>query len=124
MATEEEILASRRRHAEQLAEDGIELFPARVPADLDSIPDLLERYGESDAEALEREAPGARVAGRIVSLRSFGKAAFATLSSAGARIQVWAKRDALGTEEYARFKLYEVGDFMWASGPLIRTKKG
>ncbi|MEE2703322.1 MAG: lysine--tRNA ligase [Myxococcota bacterium] len=124
MATEEEILASRRRRAERLAAAGVELFPARVPRELDRVSGLLERYSESDAETLEREAPQARIAGRILSLRSFGKAAFATLVSDGARLQIWVKRDVIGEEAYAHFGLYEVGDFVWAAGPLIRTRKG
>ena len=124
MATEGEILTSRRRRAERLAAEGVELFPARVPRELDRVSALLERYAGSDAETLEREAPNARIAGRILSLRSFGKAVFATLVSDGARLQVWVKRDGVGEEAYARFELYEIGDFMWAAGPLIRTRKG
>lgn len=124
MASEQEILASRRRRAEQLAADGIELFPARVPRNLDQVAGLVESYADRDAEALEKEGRSVRVAGRILSLRSFGKAAFATLVSDGARLQVWVKRDSVGEEIYAQFKLYEVGDFMWASGPLVRTLKG
>jgi lysyl-tRNA synthetase class 2 len=64
------------------------------------------------------------VAGRIVGLRSFGKAAFATFQADGARLQVWMKKDELGEEAFARFQLYEVGDFAWAGGPLVRTKTG
>ena len=124
MATETEILAARRKRAERLVEAGVELFPARVPRNLDFIPDVALRFGEADAESLEKDAPAARVAGRIVGLRSFGKAAFATLLADGARLQIWVRRERVGEERYAQFKLYEVGDFMWAAGPLVRTKKG
>ncbi len=83
MATEAEILASRRRRAEQLRQAGVELFPARIPRPLDRLPELIERHGETNAEALERDAPEATVAGRIMSLRSFGKAAFLMLQAEG-----------------------------------------
>lgn len=122
MATEAEILASRRRRAEQLRDAGVELFPARVPRPLDRLPDLIERHGETSAERLEQEAPQATVAGRIMSLRSFGKAAFLMLQADGERLQVWVKRDNVGQERYGEFKAYEIGDFMWAKGALVRTK--
>ena len=121
MATEKEILAARRERAAKLEELGVDLFPARVPRPLDRIPELRAAHDAKTAEELESDAPNATVAGRIVSLRSFGKAAFAMLQGEGERIQVWAKRQALG-DAYAQFKLYEIGDFMWARGPLIRTK--
>ena len=124
MATEAEILASRRRRAEQLRQAGVELFPARIPRPLDRLPELIERHGETSAEALERDAPEATVAGRIMSLRSFGKAAFLMLQAEGVRLQAWVKREAVGEARYGEFRAYEIGDFMWAKGRLVRTKSG
>ena len=122
MATEAEILAARRAHAERLREHGVELFPARVPRPLDRIPELLAHHGKTPADALERDAPAVSVAGRILGLRSFGKAAFAVLQGEGERLQIWVKRDSVGQERYAQFKSYEIGDFMFARGLLMRTK--
>jgi lysyl-tRNA synthetase class 2 len=125
MATEAEILAARRRRAERLREEhGVELFPARVPRPLERIPDVVARFRGVAAEELERERPASCVAGRIVGLRSFGKAAFAELAGDGERLQVWVKRDLVGAEAHERFKLFEPGDFMWARGSLVRTKTG
>ena len=123
MATEQEILASRRSRAERLREAGVELFPARVPRDRSAIPEILARFGSADADALAQAAAVFCVAGRIVALRSFGKMAFATLQSDGLQLQVWLKRDLLG-DAFEALKLYEVGDFIWARGPLVRTQKG
>ncbi len=124
MATEAEILAARRTRAEKLTERGVNLFPARVPRDLENVPELVERYAEASAEELESEELKFCVAGRIVGLRSFGKAAFVTVQADGERIQIWMKRDLVGEQRYDEFKLYEVGDFMWGRGRLIRTKTG
>ena len=123
MATEQEILASRRARAERLRESGVELFPARVPRDRSPIPEILARFGTADADALEQAAAVFCVAGRILALRSFGKMIFATLQSDGLQLQVWLKKDALGGA-FERVLLYEVGDFIWARGPLVRTQKG
>jgi lysyl-tRNA synthetase class 2 len=122
MASEAEILAARRARAAQLAEQGAELFPARVPRPLDRVPELIAAYGETTAAELEADPNQATVAGRVMGVRSFGKAAFAVLQAEGLRLQVWVKRDRIGEERYAQFKNYEIGDFMWARGPLIRTK--
>ncbi len=123
MATEAEILAARRARAERLRESGVELFPARVPRDRTSIPEILARFGTADADALAQAAAAFCVAGRIMALRSFGKMIFATLQSDGVELQVWLKKDALG-DAFEQVLLYEVGDFIWARGPLVRTKKG
>jgi lysyl-tRNA synthetase class 2 len=122
MATEAEILAARRRRAEKLRDAGVELYPARVPYKPDRVPELIERFGETPGDELERQKQDATVAGRILGLRSFGKSAFVVLQAEGVRIQVWIKRDGVGEDVYAQFKSYEIGDFMWARGPLVRTK--
>ena len=124
MATEAEILAARRKRARELLERKVDLYPARVPKPLQQICDVVEAHGDKDEATLEREAQETTVAGRLVSLRSFGRAAFVTLQGDGARLQIWMKRDRVGPERYDEFKLYETGDFMWARGMLIRTKKG
>jgi lysyl-tRNA synthetase class 2 len=124
MATEEDILDARRANAQKLRERGVELFPARVPRERTAIPEILARFGTADADALAAAGAAACIAGRITALRSFGKMAFATLTSDGADLQIWARKDALPAAEWDAFQLYEVGDFMWARGPLVRTKKG
>ena len=124
MASEAEILAARRKRAQQLLERGEALFPARVPGPLTAIPEVLARFETAEAETLEAERPKVAVAGRIMSIRSFGKANFVMLQGDGARVQLWVKKNQLGAERYETFRLYEVGDFVWARGPLVRTRSG
>ncbi len=124
MPTEAEILEARRRRAHEIRAAGEELFPARVPRPLDRVAELRARWDAASAELLERERPTARVAGRLVGLRSFGGGAFATLLGDGARLQLWLQKERLGPEVYARFARYEVGDIVWAGGALVRTKRG
>jgi len=124
MANEEDILKARRERAERLRASGAELFPARVPEGIARLPELVAELGARSAEELERDAREACVAGRIMILRSFGKAAFLDVQAEGVRIQVWVKRDAVGVDAYEQFKLYEIGDFLWARGRIVRTKSG
>jgi lysyl-tRNA synthetase class 2 len=122
MPTEAELIAARRRKAQDLRERGVELFPARVPRQLDSIPEIVRRYGEAKSDALETASARGRIAGRIVGLRSFGKAAFVVVQGDGVRLQLWFRKDRVGEERYDEFRMYDLGDFVWAEGPLIRTK--
>ena len=124
MATEAEILAARRASAEKLRQAGVDLFPARVPRERTPIPEILARFGTADAAALERADVTATVAGRIVALRGFGKMAFATLQADGEHLQLWIRKDLLDASQWSQFELYEVGDFVWGRGKLVRTKKG
>jgi lysyl-tRNA synthetase class 2 len=91
VATEADILKARRERAEALLSSGTALFPARVPRPLDSIPELCSSYAEATTEQLDGDPRVVRVAGRLVGVRSFGKAVFATLLADGERLQIWVK---------------------------------
>ncbi len=65
------------------------------------------------------------VAGRVVGLRRFGKAAFLVLSDRSGRLQAYMKKDHLGEEAYDLFlKTVDVGDILWVDGPLFFTRTG
>jgi lysyl-tRNA synthetase class 2 len=70
------------------------------------------------------EGPTVRVAGRIVAWRAHGKTAFAHLSDATGRIQLYFRRDELGDEQFAVIELLDIGDVIGAAGPLFRTRTG
>jgi len=67
------------------------------------------------------------VAGRVVAIRSFGKAAFAKLRDRTGEIQVWVKLDVVGEQTFALWKFVERGDFIGVEGStslLTKTKAG
>jgi lysyl-tRNA synthetase class 2 len=65
------------------------------------------------------------IAGRIMALRRFGKAAFVVLSDRTGRLQAYLKKDSLGEGAYDRFlKFVDVGDILWVEGKLFVTKTG
>ena len=63
-----------------------------------------------------------RLAGRIVGIRSFGKAAFFHIQDRRGRLQVYARKDRLGEAGYALFQSLDVGDIVGVWGHLFRTK--
>jgi len=70
------------------------------------------------------EGPVVRVAGRLVSWRGQGKTIFAHLADMSGRVQLYFRRDGLGDDEFARLKLYDMGDVIGAEGPMFRTRTG
>ncbi len=77
------------------------------------------------AEAAEETPPTVTVTGRLVSIRVMGKAAFAHVEDAHGKIQLFLRRNELGEELYTLFKkAFDLGDFVEATGPLMRTRTG
>jgi lysyl-tRNA synthetase class 2 len=65
-----------------------------------------------------------RLAGRLVAWRGHGKTAFAHLADASGRIQLYFRKDVLGDATFAQLSLYDIGDVVGVSGPLMRTRTG
>ncbi|MCP3169156.1 lysine--tRNA ligase [Myxococcus qinghaiensis] len=85
--------------------------------------DILAKHADATPEALEQTPATYEVAGRLVAMRSFGKAAFIKLRDRSGEIQVHMKKDALA-EGYEVFKLCDMGDFLGVTGTLFRSKTG
>jgi len=84
--------------------------------------DLLSLHGEKSKERLEQEKIAVTLAGRIVGLRRFGKAAFAVLQDGADRMQVYLKKDLLGEPSYKVCEELDLGDWIGVGGTLFRTK--
>ncbi|MBM4123840.1 MAG: lysine--tRNA ligase [Nitrospira sp.] len=84
--------------------------------------DLSRLHGSKPKEALEREAIRCRIAGRIVAMRRFGKAAFAVLQDGADRLQVYLKKDKLTEQSYRVCEQLDLGDWIGVGGHLFRTK--
>ncbi|BED92166.1 MAG: lysine--tRNA ligase [Candidatus Improbicoccus pseudotrichonymphae] len=69
------------------------------------------------------EEKKANIAGRIIRLRSMGKASFVDILDSRGKIQVYVKSDDIGPEKYEEFKSFNVGDFLGISGFVFKTKK-
>ncbi len=83
---------------------------------------LIRLHGQKAKDVLEREQIGCTIAGRIVALRRFGKAAFALLQDGANRLQVYLKKDTLGEQRYRVCEELDLGDWIGMSGILFRTK--
>jgi lysyl-tRNA synthetase class 2 len=62
------------------------------------------------------------VAGRMMSRRLMGKAAFCDVADLQGRIQCYIQRDVLGEDAYEAFKHYDIGDIIGVKGTVFKTK--
>ncbi|MET0514759.1 MAG: lysine--tRNA ligase [Nitrospiraceae bacterium] len=84
--------------------------------------DLVRLHGEKNKDVLAQEQISCTMAGRIVGLRRFGKAAFAVLQDGADRLQVYLKKDVLGDQSYQVCESLDLGDWIGVTGVLFRTK--
>ena len=64
------------------------------------------------------------VAGRVMSLRNMGKAAFTNIQDESGRVQLYIAKDDVGDDSYNLFKLIDIGDHIGVSGKVFITKTG
>src|SRR6202044_3692926 len=64
------------------------------------------------------------LAGRIMAHRHQGKAGFAQLQQGGQRLQVYVRKDDVGDDLFAIYKLLDLGDHIGVRGFLFRTRTG
>jgi len=84
--------------------------------------DVVNRYKDTSNDNLLREKYKVTVAGRIMSIRSFGKASFLTISDRSGTIQLYIKKGEVDEKEYIVFQNTDIGDFIGVSGYLFKTK--
>jgi lysyl-tRNA synthetase class 2 len=121
MATLEEQLAQRRSNLDELTKLGVEAYPRRFDR-THSISQLVAGYSERTREELEAERIQTTTSGRIVGIRSFGKASFLVLSDGLKTIQAYVRQDQVPELDFKIFKLLDFGDVIGVEGWLFRTK--
>ena len=83
-------------------------------------------YAKEISESFSDGAPErtVSVAGRVMTRRIMGKASFFNLQDTTGTIQVYARRDDVGEDTYARFKKWDIGDILGVKGYVFRTQTG
>jgi lysyl-tRNA synthetase class 2 len=115
--------AQRLQKARALRALGLDPFPTRF-ARSHRLGEVIAAWGERSLEELEALAAPVAVAGRILTKRGHGKAAFATLGDGEARLQIYVRQDTVGEQAYRAFELLDLGDFVGVAGSVMRTRKG
>src|SRR4051812_6170594 len=118
---ESDQVVQRRANLEELRKLGIEVYPRKFDPQA-TIDEIVRAHGEKTREELDAAPITTRTAGRILAVRSFGKANFLVLSDGKARVQVYIRQDALSERDFQIFKLLDFGDLVGVEGRMFRTR--
>ena len=133
---EERLYNERREKLRQIGElgqkAGLSYAAATYPnsyAVTHGIPELRAAYDPMTAEQFEADLAAGKkievsIAGRIMAIRVQGKAGFAQLQQAGQRMQIYVRKDDVGEDAFALYKLLDLGDHIGVRGFLFRTRTG
>lgn len=114
-------VAQRIQKVQALRELGIEPYGGRFDEKTNLV-EITTKHGEATKDELAVKEISYRIAGRVISLRRFGKAAFAHIRDASGELQVYFKKNLLDEEGIAIFEKLDIGDTLGISGKLFRTK--
>ncbi len=112
-----QILKNRRDKLQEYVDAGMDPFMI-TKFDRDA------NAGEIKAEFEKFEGKTVTIAGRLMSKRRMGKVGFGDVADREGRIQIFAKNDVLGEEDYDRFKKLDIGDIIGATGEVFKTETG
>jgi lysyl-tRNA synthetase class 2 len=121
MSSEEQQTQQRQANFDALRALGIDQYPHSFDR-THTIHAIATEYGGLGGEDLEAQKPEVITAGRILSIRAFGKANFLVLSDGRARVQVYVRQDALSERDFKLYKLLDFGDSVGVAGRVFRTK--
>jgi lysyl-tRNA synthetase class 2 len=121
---EGELVRIRRAKLQKIIDGGGEPYRAYYgePGEIKLAAELQREH-----EALE---PGAAsgatvaVAGRLVGRREHGKATFADLRDSSGKIQLMLRQDVLGEGAYEQSGDLDLGDWIGATGEVVRSRRG
>jgi lysyl-tRNA synthetase class 2 len=117
----EEQVQQRRANLAELQKLGVEIYPRRFDR-RHTVSELVDLHGAQTHDDLEANHAFTVTSGRILAIRSFGKANFLVLSDGRARIQVYIRQDSLPDLDFRIYKLLDFGDWVGVEGRLFRTK--
>jgi lysyl-tRNA synthetase, class II len=125
---EKNLYQQRRDKLQQIIALGHATYPNSY-AFTHTVPELRAAYDALTAEQLEADLAAGRkievsVAGRIMAIRVQGKAGFAQLQQGGQRFQIYVRKDDVGENLFALYKLLDLGDHIGVRGYLFRTRTG
>jgi lysyl-tRNA synthetase len=117
----ERLIAQRVEKAEKIRAAGLLPYANDFQPEI-TCEEFLEKYRESSRDELGEVKAVHTVAGRIMALRSMGKATFLRIQDRTGTLQVFLQQDRVGKEAYKRLKLADLGDIIGVAGTPMRTK--
>jgi lysyl-tRNA synthetase class 2 len=133
------LVEERHGKIQTLRETGVNPYPNGLEV-THTAKGLFEAHGDKDHEALEALGETVTVAGRLRFIRSFGKGAFMKIADRSVRpgikpafgetepsddlLQLFISKAEVGDEAFPATRTLDLGDTVWATGSLMRTRTG
>ena len=112
-----QILKNRRDKLQEYVDAGMDPFEITKFDRTANAAEVKDKFDEFEGKEVT-------LAGRLMSKRRMGKVGFGDLADREGRIQIFAKQDILGEENYDRFKKLDIGDIIGATGEVFKTDTG
>lgn len=120
MEPENRLIKERINKLNEIRSWDVNPYPYNYDKDTSS-KEIHEQYSKIKTEEYSKKKHS--IAGRIVTLRNMGKAAFFNLRDQEGDIQVYIRKDDV-KDDYKVFKKCDLGDFVGIKGKVFRTKMG
>jgi lysyl-tRNA synthetase class 2 len=121
MSSEGQPQDDRRSKLERLRSEGVDPFPHQFEG---VVPIETIHEAHDGLEPGEETGQSYRVAGRLAARRGHGGAAFLDLVDRSGRIQLHARKDALGEEAFERLVSLDLGDLIGVDGTAFKSRRG
>lgn len=122
-ARENPLRAEKRRKLGELKAAGINPFPHTFDRNAHA-GDLAREFDHQMQAGEAREGALYRLAGRLMTKRPMGKAAFFNIQDQSGTIQCYLRKEELAPEDVTAFDLLDLGDIVGIEGFVFKTKKG
>ena len=124
MRTEDSIKDVRLKKMEQMRAEGKAPYPNRFRPST-TAGAVLERFREASSEDLEGVEERFALAGRVMSMRDFGKSCFVHVQDETGRLQLYFRKNMVGEDAYDQFRRWvDIGDLLGVEGRLFLTRTG
>jgi lysyl-tRNA synthetase class 2 len=118
----EQLIEARREKLKKMRETGIQPYPARYATSY-TIDGVQKHFAHLNTGDMATEKVS--VAGRLISRRGMGKAAFLDMVDCTGKVQIYVKADEVGPEAFTAFKDFvDLSDFIGVTGIPFRTRTG
>ena len=115
------VIKEIKKKIKDLREKGFNLYPSGFKRDT-TVEEVICRFGSMDNDALKKVPDTFTVAGRIMSVRNFGKAVFIHIKDGTGQLQAYIRKDRVGEENFKIFSYIDIGDHIGVKGQVFRTK--
>lgn len=114
--------AEKRKKLHELREKGINPFPYSFERSIDAVGARKKYEALQNGEAAKEQKQ--TMAGRLITKRPMGKAAFFTFQDQEGTFQAYIRVQELSPEDATQWDLIDIGDIVGLTGFVFRTQKG